>query len=253
MKTLTKLRNNEETYRALQSFESVEEMNKAVKQHKKLVNSKKHKNIYKLLDVISQYSCKYVGVSWLCQRTLAKMLGVDYRTVQRGFDKLEELGIVTIHECYRDGGDRRQTSNVYVINPIKDTSVMVEVSDHKTPQTSTKLTNTDVTEKAVPSQENVLSEALKSKLPEALQSVSYFFDTDTTYSIVGTIYKAKASIDKSISIEEHAQEFETTIKQVIQSYKMGKVRSFNGVIFNAIKNLCKSIKLKSQLNSVFGF
>ena len=216
-----------------------------------MVNSKKHKNIYKLLDVISQYSCKYVGVSWLCQRTLAKILGVDYKTVQRGFDKLEELGIVTIHECYRDGGDRRQTSNIIVINPIKDTSVQAEVSNQKTPQTSTIINNTDVT--AAASQNNVLSEALKSKLPKALQSVSYFFDTDTTYSIVGTIYKAKASIDKSISIEEHAHEFETTIKQVIQSYKMGKVRSFNGVIFSAIKSLCKSIKLKSQLNSVFGF
>lgn len=253
MKTLTKLRNNEETYRSLQSFESVEAMNKAVKQHKKLINSKKHKNIYKLLDVISQYSCKYVGVSWLCQRTLSKILGVDYKTVQRGFIKLKELGIVTIYECYRDGGDRRQTSNIYVINPIQDTSVHAEVSNQKTPQTSTKLTNTDVTEKAVPSQENVLKEALNSKLPQPLQVLSYFFDTNEVYNIVGTIYKAKSAIDKTISIEKYEHEFETTIKQVIQSYKMGKIRSFNGVIFSAIKSLCKSIKLKSQLNSVFGF
>ena len=250
--TMTKLRNNEETYRSLQSFETVQEMNKAVKQHKKLVNSKKHKNIYKLLDVISQYSCKYVGVSWLCQRTLAKMLGVDYRTVQRGFDKLEELGIVTIHECYRDGGDRRQTSNTYVINPIKESSVMAEVSDHKTPQTSTKLTNTDVTEKAVPSK-GELASILVNKLSKPLQILGYYFDMNEIYSIAGTVFKAKASIDKTISIEEHAHEFETTIKQVIQSYKMGKVRSFNGVIFSAIKNLCKSIQLKSQLNNLFGF
>ena len=247
---MTKLRNNERTYQALQSFETVQEMNKAVKQHKKLVNSKKHKNIYKLLDVISQYSCKYVGVSWLCQRTLANILGVDYKTVQRGFDKLEELGIVTIHECYRDGGDRRQTSNIYVINPIKDTSVQAKVSSQKTPQTSTKITNTDVT--AEPSN-NELTKILVNKLPKPLQILGCYFDMDAIYSIVGTVYKAKSTVDKSIVIEDYGFEFENTIKQVIQSYKLGKIRSFNGVIFSAIKNLCKSIKLKSQLNSVFGF
>lgn len=242
--------NTTNTYRNLQSFESLEQMNMAVKHHKKKINTRKHKNIYKLLDVVSQYSCKWFGVSFLSQNKLSKLLGVSYRTIQRGFDKLVELGIITRHESKRVSGDKRQSSNIYVINPVPESeSVQPEVSDQETPDSNTHINNTDVTCDPI---NDGLTKILVNKLPKPLQILGCYFDMNEVYSIVGTIYKSKSSVDKGISIEEHSFEFENTIKQVIQSYKLGKIRSLHGVIYGAIKKLCTSISLKSRMNEMFG-
>ena len=245
------LLNTTDTYKSLQTFKSVDELNRTVKHHKKKINSKKHRNHYLLLDVVSQYSVKYPGVSFLSQKKLSEMLNVSYRTIQRCFDKLEELGIISIHYTRRISGDKRQSSNIYVINPISnDESVIPDVSHQETPSPNTLLNNTDVT--GEPSR-NELTKILVNKLPKPLQILGCYFGMDEVYSIVGTVYKAKSSVDKSISIEDYSFEFENTLKQVIQSYKLGKIRSLNGVIYGSIKKLCTSISLKSKLNNMFGF
>lgn len=48
-----------------------------------------------ILIKLSQYSCKYIGVSYLKNQTLADSLGYSKRTVQRATKRLAELGIIS--------------------------------------------------------------------------------------------------------------------------------------------------------------
>ena len=72
------------------------------------------------------------------------------------------------------------------------------------------------------------------------------------YSVVGTIYKAKATIDHKIQIEDHEQEYRESILSVINAYKRGKAKSLHGLLFYSIKAITRSIQLKTRLYDAFG-
>ncbi|MFS0647043.1 hypothetical protein [Siminovitchia sp. 179-K 8D1 HS] len=107
---------NENTYRKLSTFQSVEEMNEAIKAHRSA--HKLSETERAVLDVISRYSCKYPGVCYLSKTNIGKAVGKVRRTVIRVCNRLEALGIIEQYETKRDGGDRRQSTNVIVILPL---------------------------------------------------------------------------------------------------------------------------------------
>ncbi|MDC6159390.1 helix-turn-helix domain-containing protein [Bacillus albus] len=67
---------------------------------------------------LSQYSCKFVGVSYMKNQTLADSAGYSKRTVQRALKRLSELGIITRIEQKRakTGG---YGAFICVINPFE--------------------------------------------------------------------------------------------------------------------------------------
>ncbi|MCD2137195.1 helix-turn-helix domain-containing protein [Salinicoccus halitifaciens] len=81
------------------NFESLEEMNHHVSLHVK--NNNLNDTQYKLLTVLAQYSCKYLGASYLKLDTLAGLLDVSKRTVQRNLNVLVELEIIEKVHCFR--------------------------------------------------------------------------------------------------------------------------------------------------------
>lgn len=248
------LLNEKETFKQLQTFTSLNDMNAALKEHKRLVSSSKHRNIYAVLDLISQHSCVYFGVSFLSQKSIAEKLNISYKTVQRSIDKLVDLGIVIKYACKRAGGDKRQTSNIVVIQPLKEDD-QAEVSSHETPLLNSKnINNTSETEKAVAADRQLLiKQGLVNKLPLVLQcALAPFFDTDELYSLAGVVFKAKASIDKSIELEEHEQHYYKAIIDVMSAYKRGKVRNLAGLLSHAIKATTRTIWVKERLLSGFG-
>lgn len=251
------LLNEKETFKQLQTFNDINELNHAVKHHKRLISSAKHKNIYAVLDYISQYSCVYFGVSFLSQNSIAEKLNISYKTVQRAVDKLVELGIVIKHACKRASGDKRQTSNILVIQPITDESVQPEVSNQETPQLNSKSNNTDETEKSVTAKEvdkqTLIKNGLVSKLPPTLQqALAPFFDYNELYTMAGVVFKAKAAIDKSIRIEEHETEYYKAIIEVMSAFKRGKVRNLAGLLSHAVKATTRSIFERNRFEEVFG-
>lgn len=104
---------NESTYRKLSTFKSVEELNEAIKTHKQAHALSPTERA--VLDVISRYACKYPGVCYLSKNKIGEAVGKVRRTVIRVCQRLEALGIIKQYETKRDGGDRRQSTNVIVV------------------------------------------------------------------------------------------------------------------------------------------
>lgn len=254
--TLT-YQNTEDTYKSLQSFSSIDEMNKAVKEHKHLNKEQLTKSTYAVLDFLSQWSCKFVGVSYICQKRVAESLEISYKTVQRAIAKLVELEIVKKYESKRATGDKRQSSNIIVIQQAKE-NVHPKCPPEDTPINTQIINNTNDTEKESFSskeadKESLLKKGLVTKLPDTLQKVlSPFFDADEIYKLTGTIYKAKSKIDKTIQIEEHSNEYYQCILSVINAYKRGKADSLHGLLFHAIKATTRTIWLKQRAYGAFG-
>jgi len=247
------LLNTVSTYQQLQSFKSIEEMNQAVTYYKKLHRSSLTKSTFAVLDLISQYACKFIGVCYLSQRKMALALDISYKTVQRAINTLVELDVITKRYSKRENGDKRQSSNILVINPLND---QPECPAIETPLLNSKSINTDDTKTTdsnnKASKDSLIKKGLVNKLPKALQVLSYFFDVDDLYKLSGTIYKAKASVDKSIQIEEHDQEYYQSILSVINAYKRNKIGNLQACLFVAIRNVTKTIWIKNRAMSVFG-
>jgi len=247
------LLNDKDTFKQLQTFHDISELNRAVKHHKRLISSTKHKNIYAVLDYISRYSCVYFGVSFLSQNSIAEKLNISYKTVQRAVDKLVELGIVIKHASKRASGDKRQTSNILVIKPIIDESVQAEVSSQEAPQLNSNYINTDETEKSVAAKEvdkqTLIKDGLVTKLPLTLQhALAPFFDYNELYSLAGVVFKAKAAVDKSIRIEEHESEYYNAIIEVMSAFKRGKVRNLPGLLSHAVKATTHAIWIRTTFS-----
>ncbi|AGE75889.1 cytosolic protein [Bacillus cereus] len=112
----------EESYHNLSVFIDVEELNKVVRTYKDVIRTSVKRadvqaRLITLLDILKRHSCKYVGVSFLCKNSIADMMEVSYKTVQRLMKKLVELGMINQIAMKRKK-DMRQTSNAIIIQPI---------------------------------------------------------------------------------------------------------------------------------------
>ena len=110
---------SEETYKNLQTFADISELNETVRAHKERFKDDLTKSAAKVLDLLHRYSAKYTGVSFLLKNTIAKELEISRRTVIRACQQLESLGIIRQYEMKRKT-DMMQTSNAIVIQPITD-------------------------------------------------------------------------------------------------------------------------------------
>ncbi|WP_242266281.1 MULTISPECIES: cytosolic protein [unclassified Bacillus cereus group] len=132
---------SEETYENLASFQTLKELNDTVRAYKK--QYKLNKNQMAVLDHLHHYSAKYLGVSFKTKNNIADALHISRRTVIRVCQYLESLGMIKQLEMKRKS-DRRQTSNVIIIQPIitKDQIVTPKPAKNAeichTPKTTTK-------------------------------------------------------------------------------------------------------------------
>lgn len=253
-----RLLNTESTYKMLAPFTSIEQLNANTKAIRQQFGKQLTKATREVLDVLHRYASKYYGLCYLSKSKIADMLGISRRTVIRACDLLESLGIIVQYELMRHKGDKRQSSNAIVfLSQISAREAIGQagevVSDnmraqHVTPEchaidalsdTPQKdLNNTyDTGERAA-----LIKNGLVSKLPKTLKyALAPFFDAEELYEMVGVVYKAKASVDRDIQIEDYEKEYYDTILKVTSSYKLGKVRDFAAVLYAAIKKLTRNI------------
>lgn len=241
------LKSNAETYRKLAPFESVDQLNKAVRAHRKQHAADLTPTMRAVLDVLAQYSCKYPGVSYLRKNKIAELVGKSRRTIIRVCNRLEELGIIRQYEIRRETGDKRQTSNAIVILPAKKASSHKDdtpaTSRQKTPPKDSKDINNTIATAAT-------AGALKRSLPAQLYAaLSPYFNDDDMYKAVGLLYRAKASVDRAITIEDHAGHFIDAFKSVVFNYKRGKVRNLFGCLYGAWRTVATEIKRRQVVNN----
>ena len=222
---------NETTLKQLQTFETVEQLNESIKQHKQAHElTETDRNI---LDAISRYSCKYAGVCYLSKQKIAEDAGYkSRRTAIRACNRLEALGIIEQHETKRVKGDRRQSSNIIVIKEVTADSHAIE-----TPYKTNSSNTCKDTEK--PSEDTVIKRGLKNAIPsEIYEAMQPFFSGKEMYDSYGILLRAKASIDRSIMLEDYGSHYVDAFYNVIRLYKAAKVRkSLQGLLYASWERL----------------
>ncbi|PFD97870.1 cytosolic protein [Bacillus cereus] len=128
---------SEESFHNLSSFTEVEALNKTIRTYRDTIRmsikrTDVQSKLIELLEILKRHSCKYVGVSFLCKNTIADMMEVSYKTIQRLMKKLVELNMINQVSMKRKS-DMLQTANAIIIQPI-----MEEVSDKVPGKSPTK-------------------------------------------------------------------------------------------------------------------
>lgn len=257
---------NEETLTELQTFNSIEEMDEAIKTYKQ--THKLTKTDRDILDAISRYACKYKGVCYLSKQKIAEAAGYkSRRTAIRACNRLEALGIIKQYETRRIKGDKRRSTNVIVINNVivtenkqeqtakVDNEVQQVTStshDKETPAKAIKLNNTlletEKGEPSKPSDDQVIKRGLRNAIPKPIyNALAPFFNGQALYDTYGILLRAKAKIDRSIRLEEYGNRYIDAFYNVVRLYKAGKVRSLNGMLYVAWERL--TAEISRQINA----
>ncbi|PED08601.1 cytosolic protein [Bacillus pseudomycoides] len=137
MKKLIDVIASKESFHNLSTFKEVEELNKTVRAYRDIIRMSIKRTdvqtkLIALLEILKRHSCKYVGVSFLCKNTIADMMEISYKTVQRLMKKLVDLGMINQVSMKRKK-DMLQTANAIIIQPIVE-----EVSDKQPAKSPTK-------------------------------------------------------------------------------------------------------------------
>ncbi|MBH0159858.1 helix-turn-helix domain-containing protein [Fictibacillus sp. 26RED30] len=93
-------------YREHQSFNTLADLNEAVRQHLYFNASSLTKTAVTVLKTLSRYSCVVLGVSWLKVATLAKAIDKSEKTVRRALKLLDELNVINRIPTIRKQGGR---------------------------------------------------------------------------------------------------------------------------------------------------
>lgn len=240
---------NEETLTKLQTFNSVQEMDAAIKAHKKAHNlSDTDRSI---LDAISRYACKYKGVCYLSKQKIAKAAGFKSRiTAIRACNRLEALGIIKQYETRRIKGDRRQSANIIVIMPVTPESDTKETPT-KAINSSNTFLDTDSGQKptqseAKPSEDEMIKRSLRNAIPAPIyDALSPFFNGKDLYKVYGILLRAKAKINRFITLEEHHERYINAFYNAVRLRKAGRVHtSFDGLLYVSWQRVTSEISRK---------
>lgn len=263
-----RLLNTESTYKMLAPFTSIEQLNANTKAIRQQFGEYMTISMRNVLDVLHRYASKFYGVCYLAKSSIAKMVGLSTRQVVRICNALGSMGIIAQYELKRANGDKRQSSNAIVFltqisardafgqaNEVVSDNMQCHTECHtdslsQTPQKD--LNNTyDTGERAA-----LIKNGLVSKLPKTLKyALAPFFDAEELYEMVGVVYKAKASVDRDIKIEDHEEMYREAILSVMNAFKRGKAKSLPAVLYCAIQRVTSSIlyKLRREQSDFYAF
>ncbi|MGO0707886.1 helix-turn-helix domain-containing protein [Bacillus velezensis] len=238
-----------------QTFDSTAALNVAVYEHIK-------RNTYDLNDTdrqalkkIARYAVKFSGAAHLKAETLAELIGKSVKTARRALNKLATLGIVKKIATTRkiNGG---KGANIIVILPVDDQSTMSNRGQAEKPTETTAEASKTKNEpsdsiKRSKNQNNVLdtatvpSEALKGALPdEIFNAMARYFDAEGIYKYYGILLRAKASVDRSIRLEEHAAPFVEAWHATIMKAKSHEIRRFDDYLYAVFRKAAWTVKAR---------
>ncbi|MCE4941131.1 helix-turn-helix domain-containing protein [Bacillus velezensis] len=238
-----------------QTFDSTAALNSAVYEHIK-------RNTYDLNDTdrqalkkIARYAVKFSGAAHLKAETLAELIGKSVKTARRALNKLATLGIVKKIATTRkiNGG---KGANIIVILPVDDQSTMSNRGQAEKPTETTAEAPKTENEpsdsiKRSKNQNNVLdtatvpAEALKGALPdEIFNAMSRYFDAGDIYKYYGILLRAKASVDRTIRLEEHAAPFVEAWHATIMKAKSHEIRRFDDYLYAGFRKAAWTVKAR---------
>ncbi|MEK4675620.1 MULTISPECIES: cytosolic protein [Bacillus] len=253
-----------ESFHNLSSFKDVEELNKTVRTYRDIIRmsikrTDVQSKLIMLLEMLKRHSCKYVGVSFLCKNSIASMMEVSYKTVQRLMKKLVDLGIVK-QVFMKRKKDMLQTSNAIIIQPIVE-----EVSDkdyrkstakcptNKTTSVSLKQNIKDINKRNSNENSNTPEENIEQAdfvahwVPERFVSLvsSFYSESKTIQELWKVVRQCNKVTNFSTGDKAFDQDHELTIglkaiKEFVMKIKSGtkmkkgKFAYFNGIVNNVM-------------------
>lgn len=123
------------TLTSLSNHKDKDDLNRTHAYHRDRLAEELTETETELLFVLSKYSLKFCGVSYMSNATMAKAIGRTERTVQRIIAKLKRLGAIEVFETRRRRGDKRQTANIirFVRMPDEEPDVGADVGVYVAP------------------------------------------------------------------------------------------------------------------------
>ncbi|HDR4881337.1 TPA: helix-turn-helix domain-containing protein [Bacillus cereus] len=267
MKKRTHVIATKEAFHNLSSFADVEELNKTIRIYRDIIRMSIKRTdvqarLLTLLEMLKRHSCKYVGVSFLCKNSIASMMEVSYKTVQRFIKKLVDLGIVKQVSMKRKK-DMLQTSNAIIIQPIVE-----EVSDKdyrkstakcptiKTTSVSLKQNIKDINKRNCNANRNTPEENMEQAdfvahwVPERFVSFvhSFYHESKTIQELWKVVRQCNRTVNYTTGEQAFTKDQELVIGlQAIKEFVM-KVKSgihmkkgpfayFNGIVNNLMDKL----------------
>ncbi|OUA88405.1 cytosolic protein [Bacillus thuringiensis] len=251
-----------ESFHNLSSFTDVEELNKTIRTYRDIIRMSIKRTDVKskliaLLEILKHYSCKYVGVSFLCKNSIAHMMEVSYKTVQRLMKKLVDLDMIK-QVAMKRTKDMLQTSNAIIIQPIVeeasdkvDTKSPTKCPTIKTKPVSLKQNIKDINKRnsnqntTLPEETIKRAEFVSHWVPKRFSSLaSAFYSKAKTIQEFWKVIKqcnrvvnhttGKTAFDKEQELligVQAMKEFAMKIKNGVRM-KNGKFAYFNGIVNN---------------------
>ncbi|PGU11140.1 cytosolic protein [Bacillus cereus] len=249
-----------ESFHNLSTFKEVEELNKTIRVYRDTIRmSIKRMDVQSklitLLEILKRHSCKYVGVSFLCKNSIADIMEVSYKTVQRLMKKLVDLEMIK-QVAMKRKKDMLQTSNAIIIQPIVeevsdkvDTKSPTKCPTIKTKAVFLKQNIKDINKRNSNEHSNTLEENIEQAnfvahwVPERFVSLvnSFYSESKTIQELWKVVRQCNRVInhttgnrafnkDRELEIGVRAiKEFVMKIKSGVKM-KKGKFAYFNGIV-----------------------
>ncbi|MGP4077299.1 helix-turn-helix domain-containing protein [Halobacillus sp. K22] len=206
-------------------------------------------SVIEVLRFFGRSSLRLLGVSFAKYQTIAENVGVSKRTVIRVVKKLEEYGFIDKLPTVKKwrGNSRKKSVNVIRILVTRQGDTAIEDGE------STPQEHSEQIEETEPSNSNHIQKhildtgkTLKNSIPTSIYEVmSPFFNVEELYELVGVLYRSKASIDRSIHVEDH-EAFAEAFLSCIRRYKEGQVRNLNNYLYASWRKVSRGIYLRQM-------
>ncbi|MDF9625908.1 helix-turn-helix domain-containing protein [Bacillus cereus] len=253
---------SKESFHNLSPFIEVEELNKTVRAYRNSIRmlikrTDVQSKLITLLEILKRYSCKYVGVSFLCKNRIAAIMEVSYKTVQRLMKKLVDLEMIKQIAMKRKK-DMLQTSNAIIIQPIVeevsdkvDTKSPTKCPTIKTKPVSLKQNIKDINKRNSNENSNTPEENMEQAdfvahwVPERFISLvgSFYSESKTIQELWKVVRQCNKIINHTTGDKAFTKDQELTIglkaiKEFVMKIKSGvkmkkgKFAYFNGIVNN---------------------
>ncbi|PFJ80598.1 transcriptional regulator [Bacillus cereus] len=260
--------------RKYSQFETIKEMDENVA--KWLDAYKLKETEYVVLNKIVSYSCKFIGVSYLKGQTLADLVDLSKRTIQRAIKSLTEKGILTRVESFKPvkGG---HSAWISVVNPFSRHTVLSYLEANEKPcedEPEEELTSRDtINLKLNNSKDNTYVGTAKKDIGN-VDTLSINNELDTTHLVASgvpmefaistlpyfdapKVYKLWSKVQ--LATRKHAPDLVDTVEIAISSIKASvlaskvkRVRDFTGYFYGVLAQKLSTEQRKLKCN-LFNF
>lgn len=217
-------------------------------------------SVIEVLRFFGRSSLRVLGVSFAKYETIAESIGYSKRTVIRAVNTLAGYGMIERIPTLKQwtGRGRKKSVNIVrvlpqAITPVAPQPVTAEAPDEVTSDNesnvnmqSEPLVNKHCTSNVLETVQALESAGLKNSIPTPIyDALSPFYNAQDIRRLTGIVFRAKASVSKSIRLEDHSEAFKGTVLDVVRRFKAGTLRSIDSYLYVSLRKLFRRLQIES--------